>query len=148
MSWFESFWYYISLKMYFDEQVKDSCRYFSNRLEEKSSPFISLYCLTCVLARRQKDRCWMEEETCRNRRSERSFPSFGGKSFATYAERPGETAWREVTSAAATRQVSVSTPPPPPRTPPPPHTPVDYPGGGRRPVARLASSPLIDILSY
>lgn len=40
--------------------------------------------------------------------------------------------------------------PSPASTPPPPqpHTPVDYPGGGRRPVARLASSPLIDFLSY
>lgn len=103
--------------MYFDEQLKVSCRFFSNRLEEKNSPFIFLYCLTCVLARRHKGRCWMEEKTSRDRRSERSFPSFGGKSFATYAERPGETAWREVTSAAGTRQVSVSTPPPPPRPP-------------------------------
>lgn len=38
---------------------------------------------------------------------------------------------------------------PSPASPPPPcTTPSDYPGGGRRPVARLASSPLIDILSY
>lgn len=77
----------------------------------------------CCRERLQKSPLLKTFQGCR---LEMSLPSFGRKSFATYAERR-ETAWREAASAAGTRQVSVSTPPPPPQPPPPPshqnHTP-------------------------